>query len=98
MDQAVVKLNRPAVSTNEIEIGIKHLVDKLMYRLQTKGNLSFASRHEILGIITEEYKELIDAVQVNGEVGHKDSKRELLDVGVAALFGYICMNSGHIEW
>lgn len=99
MDLAQVgtKLNRVEVTDQEISIGISHLVDKLKMRLEQKGYGAYASRHEILGILAEEYKEVIDAIQLDYEDGYVQFKKELLDVAVGAIFGYICMQAEHIS-
>ena len=62
----------------------KEILRKLGERLKQHGPGSFIGPHEILGIITEEYDELIDAVRDNdyGQV-----EKELVDIAVGCLFG-----------
>ena len=78
-------INERAIVTDE---EIDHILDNLRGRLEhamaKKGGLSFASSHEMLGALTEEFHEVIDAVRAdNGPQVHS----ELLDVGVVAVFG-----------
>ncbi len=40
---------------------VAEVTSALGRRIKEKGDLSFASNHEALGIITEEYDELLDA-------------------------------------
>lgn len=89
-------LSRNKISQHEIDIGGEILMNKIQQRLRQKGDGSFASRHEILGIITEEYDELKDAIRLDDGVGLHRFKQELLDIAVGAIFGYICINSGSI--
>lgn len=78
---------RPEITQEEIDFGLDVLKLALSKRLEEKGLGIFVSPHEILGVITEEYKELIDAVHKNDNV-----KGELLDIAVAAIFGYMSAN------
>lgn len=57
--------------------------EQMNYRLQKHGPGKYASPHESLGIIAEEYHELIQAITKNdGE----EIEKELYDIAVAALF------------
>lgn len=61
----------------------------LYKRLDEKGYGEFSSTHEMLGIITEEYLELVEAVRSNNQ---KDIKKEVVDITVACIFGCACIN------
>ena len=78
---------------------VDHAVKLFKYKLervfQRRGRGTFTSQHEILGIITEEYHELIDAVHRNEPY---DLQEELLDIAIAALFGVACMNADTMDW
>jgi NTP pyrophosphatase (non-canonical NTP hydrolase) len=89
-------LNRQAISEDQIETGINDLAITLASRLAKKGPGSYASRHEILGIITEEYLEAVEAIREDGPEGYEHYAEELMDIAVACLFGYVCMHSGNI--
>jgi len=67
----------------------------VIHRLEQKGYGGFASIHEILGIIAEEYKELIDAVQANDIEGVMN---ELKDIGVACHFGIASRRADTLDW
>jgi NTP pyrophosphatase (non-canonical NTP hydrolase) len=88
---------RPIVFKQYIDGSLEAARAKLEYRLRKKGYGAYASKHEILGILTEEYKELIDAVQSQPVVGGKNSVREeLLDIAVGCLFGIASIDCGAI--
>jgi len=57
-------------------------------RLEQKGYGKFASSHEILGIITEEYWELIEAVKSDN---FKNIKHELNGIAIACILGLACI-------
>lgn len=88
---------RPEVSGRSLSQGFIDIGAKLRYRLGTKGYRSYASRHEIFGILAEEMDELLDELRINTRAGHKNFRKELMDVAVAALFGYISMD-GYIPY
>ncbi len=64
-------------------------------RLKEKGEGTFASSHEVLGIIAEEYDELIDAVRAN-DMTKVD--KELEDIAVACVFAMSCIEEEGLEW
>jgi NTP pyrophosphatase (non-canonical NTP hydrolase) len=70
------------------------LKNKLAYRMVQKGPQSYASVHEALGLITEEYKELIDAVQSNNR---EHVMSELLDVAVGCIWALACNLAGGLD-
>ena len=83
------------------EITAEHLLEamrvfeaELLRRIEQHGNGTFVSHHEILGIMTEEYKELTEAVQANDLV---QVSKELMDLAVPAVFGYACIFAGYVE-
>lgn len=77
-----VGVKRPEIDIKKLSViygEVLRLVDK---RLQEKGNGIYASNHEALGIITEEYWELIEAVKDNDNYGIRE---ELKDIAVGCL-------------
>ena len=86
---------RTQINNDQVNWGIDDLIKKLYQRLEQKGWGTFSSSHEILGVIAEEYKELIDAVHENNL---DNVKKELLDIAVGSLFGYICVEEKTVEW
>lgn len=86
---------RTQLTNNQINDGLKKVFDKLQFRLDQKGHGTFSSRHEILGVITEEYKEFVDAVHSKDRQSMSD---EILDLAVGAIFGMICFDEDTVEW
>lgn len=86
---------RPTITPKEIEAAMMLVQCNLKNRLNEKGDGAFASRHEILGTITEEYTELIEAVQ---EGSLQDVENELIDITVAGLFGIACVYAKKVQW
>ena len=88
-------MNRPLVTDEEVESAIEMFREMLSFRLKEKGQHTFASRHEILGIIQAEMGELVEAVE------HEHSPQivhELLDIAVGAVFGAACINAKKVDW
>lgn len=79
---------RPPITDDDLNITIRKIRQKLADRLNEKGNGAFVSRHEILGVLTEEWKKLIDTVQ-GGSV--EDIADELADLAVGAILGCACI-------
>ena len=75
---------RMLVSSENMAEAKYRILEKLHHRLQQHGPLSYASAHEILGIVAEEYHELVEAVQSND---CKEIESELIDIAVGCLFG-----------
>jgi NTP pyrophosphatase (non-canonical NTP hydrolase) len=87
-------MKREKITTESIDIALNEIVGALQKALKKKGDGTFASSHEILGALTEEYIEVIDAVKNNGS----GLKAELLDVAVVCLFGIACINQETMDW
>ena len=88
-------MERQNISEELIDAAMTKLREGISHRLAQKGRGSFSSKHEILGIVTEEYHELVEAVHA-GAMG--DVSAELGDLAVAAVFGFACMHSGNVDW
>lgn len=89
-------MNRAEITTDSINKAIRDLTDKINYRLDQKGHGTFASRHEILGVLKEEFEELSDAVTAKD--GMLSVKEELLDIAVGAVFAIACIEQGTLDW
>jgi hypothetical protein len=87
---------RQQVEPIYIDRAIRDLGIKLEYRLNQKGHGTFASNHEILGIIQEELTEYEAAIHTNA--CNEEKIKELEDIAVAALFGIASIQSGGIDW
>ncbi len=68
---------------------IEDFKPQLRKAIKQKGSGSYSSIHEILGLLTEEYHEIIDAVHKKDV---KDVKSELIDVAIVALWGVASIN------
>lgn len=100
------KVNRKPVNKDVIDNVFVLINTKLEMRLKQKGDGILLSSHELLGIITEEYNELIDAIHIKNIVGmmpeemYKYKKgevfEELADIAVACVFGMACLND--MDW
>jgi len=89
------KTSRHQVSEESIDIAVNCLAEKLKYRLKEKGYGTFASRHEVLGVVGTEYMELGEAVE---HKTMKDVEEELLDVAVGCVFGVACIKEKSLDW
>jgi len=90
-----VNMQRIQLTYEQIDNTIQVIIDMFMYRLKQKGYGTFTSRHEILGVITEEYKEFKDAVHSKD---YKQMENELIDIAVGAIFGVVCFREKTIDW
>lgn len=86
---------RHKVTKDTIEQVVETFKNKLQEQFNKKGKDCFASSHEILGVITEEYYELIEAIKKgDGD----DIRNELYDVAISALFGLMSIETYSCEW
>ena len=81
---------RVIVSSETSGIAVDDVVKALLKRLQQKGNSSYASNHEALGVITEEYFEYVDAVKNND---NQHVYEELVDIAVGCIFAVASMRA-----
>lgn len=89
-------LNKQQIITaDQIKQAFTVVQKKMQERLNQKGYGTFASLHEISGVITEEYFELIDDVRRESVIG---TREELLDIAVDAIFGVACIQADAVEW
>jgi len=87
--------NRKEVNWKSIDSAIEDVRDMIMQRIGEKGDGTFASRHEIFGIVSEEYHELVDALTENNNSYYS---AELIDVAVACIFGLACVKARTLDW
>lgn len=87
--------NRPDIPQETIMKALDQVMDKLGSRLIQKGSGTFKSSHEILGVVTEEYDELIQAVRSND---NKKLEHELIDIAVACVFGLASILNDTTDW
>ena len=79
----------------DIDAAFESLKLTLKDRLNEKGAHSFTSLHEILGVVAEEYTELLSAVQSND---HDLALSELDDIAIACLWSRISIMKGQMDW
>jgi len=87
---------RKQISEKAIDGVIYELRQTIKMRLEEKGYGSFASKHEILGILEEEMKEYVDAVHENVPTSYLS--HELMDIAVACVFGCACIEEEGLDW
>lgn len=76
--------DRVKVEDKHVTAALLVIKETLAKRIRQHGPGAYAGPHEGLGIVTEEYFELVEAVRsnVSGQV-----EREYLDLTIAGLFG-----------
>lgn len=89
------KPHRPRITKKENEGTIEMVETALSMRLREKGCGAWVSSHEILGVLTEEYQEVTDAVH-SGTV--LEIRHELIDIAVACVFGISCIDAEALDW
>lgn len=87
--------HRHQIGMDQIQPEHKRLLDELVGRYGEKGYGIAVSRHEIMGLLTEEWKELLDALQSNDV---DDFYYELQDIAVACLHGMISIRTKKMDW
>jgi NTP pyrophosphatase (non-canonical NTP hydrolase) len=87
-------MERLQLTEKQVMEAVEKTVEKLRFRLKQKGYGTFASRHEILGVITEEYKEFVDAVHSKN---YDEMKSEITDLAVGCIFGLACLEEETID-
>lgn len=85
---------RKIVTVDDRDAALGEVREFYLKRLQEKGPHSFASIHEILGILIEELNnELVEAVREND---HEKVRKELLDIAVACVHGVASLE--YVDW
>ena len=91
-------MKRPTITEENINKALELFKKELFRRLEQKGYGSFASTHEIMGIIDEEVIEMKDAVRENGKMDLQIIfENELLDIAVGCIFGVACVEQGTLD-
>jgi len=88
-------MTRPVITDADLERVIQVVVRKLEFRMKEKGRGAFVSSHEIMGIVSEEYDEMKEAVQEND---HNKLFDELADIAVGSIKGMASMQAGKLDW
>jgi hypothetical protein len=77
-------VSRPKFDIEWRDWGIESLKCELARRLKQHGDGIFVSEHEVMGVVAEEYHEVLQALHDNDL---NDFINELLDLSVGAMFG-----------
>lgn len=91
----LISAGRRQITDEEIARAVALISKALSRRLQEKGRGTFASRHEILGMITEEQLELTASVQ-RSHIEHVND--ELIDIAVGSIFAVACILANAVDW
>jgi len=62
------------------------IISEILAVMERKGDHTFHSGHETLGIITEEYHEFVEAIHSNNK---NKIQEELIDLAISAIAGLI---------
>ncbi len=85
-----VGTGRSEITDKEITKCIALVEEKIQMRLQQKHRGSYIGNHETYGILAEEFKELLDALQAND---NEEFYTELIDIAVGAILGMASMDA-----
>ncbi len=88
-------MSRTQITDEEIEVALTFIKNALEGRLLQKGKGTFASTHEIYGIVAEEFNELGRELEKNNE---DNFAGELIDIAVGCIFGVACIKSKKTDW
>jgi len=88
-------MKRPNANSKNVVDVLSLIKISLMSRRAEKGDHIFLSTHECMGIMQEEWDELIEAIHLNDK--HK-IQSELIDLIVAALWSLVSLRSKKMHW
>ena len=74
---------------------MKDIRDALEMRLEEKGYHTYASIHEISGIMDEEVDEMKEAIHDNDQ---QNLRKELVDIAVVAIWGMVSIDVEGLDW
>lgn len=81
-----------------VENAMSDLKQGLERRLQEKGWGISVSRHEIYGLLVEEFDELLKALRQHGPEARRQFREELLDIGVGVILGLCSIDTHQMDW
>ena len=88
-------MNRKQITDEEKKTAIEFVKRQLEQQLELKGYGTFSSIHEVLGVMEEERKELVDEVHINN---HRGIVNELADIAVTCIWGIASIHSDKVDW
>ena len=86
---------RPEISDEIITTILERFRADLRYQIAKKGRTGWVSSHETRGGVDKEVDEFHAAVHANN---HDETKRELMDIMTAALWGLASEEAGGWDW
>ena len=89
------KEHRQQITPEQVSNAVGLIGSRIFERLEEKGYGAWLSRHEILGFLTEEYHEAIEAVHSKPT---EDLTAELVDIAVGCIFGIACIEAKALDW
>lgn len=89
-----VSAGRAQISADDVNLTFTQLQQKTCDRFNEKGKGVLISRHEMLGVITEEYDELVRAVESGSQLDVED---ELVDITVAGIVSLASYKTNEVE-
>ncbi len=91
-------MNRIPLTVQEISLSLARARKETTKRLDQKGFGAFASSHEILGVLDEEFDEFREAVHDASEGANGRRVDELYDIAVACIIGAASIKAGRTDW
>jgi len=87
-------MERPEITADDVNAAIGRLQRVIAKALNKKGTGGFISRHEILGALAEEFREVEDAVRARDS---ENLAEELFDVAVVCVLADISLRFGGMD-
>jgi len=90
--------DRKKITEEQVELTLDQLRHRIRYQVEHFGKHSFASKHEILGLLTEEFHELVEAVRTEKGDYIPRVRNELFDIAIVCIFGVTCVDQKGLDW
>lgn len=101
-------MKRAHISESALTNAKRQVNEAVARRLKKVGKGTHASTHETMGVITEEYDELLDALRLckgnegdgstKGDAGVQAFKKELIDIATACIIGVASIEGDTVDW
>ena len=90
--------HRKKIPTTLVSDTVSQLQHRIYLKVKEFGNHAYASRHEILGQLQEEFAELTEAVQKDKSKDKIEIRSELMDIAVGCIWGVLSIDTKSIDW
>lgn len=90
------RVMRKELTHSDFVNALEEVDEKLSRRMLQKGMGTYASIHEILGIVQEEVTEYQEEVHAKND--REAQVQELIDIAVGAIWGIASIRSGGVDW